>query len=417
MTQSNLVLSAEGTEQVATLTASTVRYEFAHATSKLTSLKYRIVKDGTEQLKLDKLGADGRTVAVRVNAGDRIGIQLGADTKPMFRRQVLYEIVADSGVNIVKISERRGKVDLNAWNDDAVGKHAFKVAPDKAGQWQGQLWGDTWALFSPKYTALEAASILEDVGASDEWIALISRVYEDDLDDAGELQYAQLRGTLTGVKRLRIEMVPDDPTTIFWEASAFNNCRENIRGVYMSADPPATVPLIEYIGRASPLCYYAAFKAAVDARIDEVHLSSGWRPMIGSVLHRVGVGLDVNYLLDDGLKMDRVAMSSQNAQDRYRKHVQIDELESMTSRTPEQNEKLAQLRAQVASLEEKSLVTAYRTMLKQSPHIRQLFAPWFMRATNPNVEDRTGDMNRGQSRNEQIHNDHLHITANDPEIY
>lgn len=73
-----------------------------------------------------------------------------------------------------------------------------------------------------------------------------------------------------------------------------------------SSNQEETPNLIEFVGRVSPLCYYAAFKAAVDARIDEIHLSSGWRLMIGSVLHRVGVGLDVNYLLDDGMRMDRI---------------------------------------------------------------------------------------------------------------
>ncbi|WP_157658566.1 hypothetical protein [Burkholderia ubonensis] len=422
MATSNLTLSQSGTEQVATVTAATVRFEFVHAVSKLTSLKYRIVKNGTTQLALNKLGADEKTVTVQANAGDRVGIQLGADTKPMFRRHVLYEIVVDPGVNIVTIREHRGKVGKDAWNNDKVGQNAFKVAPNQNGRWQGELWGDTWALFSPKYTTAEATTLLHGAGASDDWVAVVCRVYGDDLADAGDAEYAQLRGAHTGVKRLRIAIVPTHPTTIFWEGGAFNNCRENIRGVYLETDPPDTLPLIEFVGRVSPLAYYAAFKAAVDSSIAEIHLSSGWRPMIGSVLHRVGVGLDVNYLLNDGPNhdtpmMDHIEMPSQQAQQRYNESVEIRSLEKLPTRTPEQEAHLAQLRNQAEALKEKPLITAYRTQLKQSPQIRQLFEPWFMRATNPNVPDAVSDMNKGQTPNEKLHKDHLHITANDPEIY
>lgn len=413
----NLTLSQAGAEQISTITAATVRFEFVHAVSKLTSLKYRIVRNGSEQLALNKLGANGKTITVPVCAGDRVGIQLGADTKSMFRRRILYEIVADPGVNIVTIREHRGKVNIGAWNNREVGKGVSKADSNQNGRWQGEMWGDTWALFSPRYTVAEATKILREVGVSEDWIEIVCRIYRDDLSDAGEAQYAQLRGALTGVKRLRIELVLDDPTTIFWENSAFSNCRENIRGTYLAEEPPESIPLIEFVGRVSPLAYYAAFKAAVDARIDEIHLSSGWRPMIGSVLHRVGVGLDVNYLLDDGQKKERVMLASAQANQRYKKSVQILNLEELSYRTPEQDAQLVQLRNQVVTIEETPLVKAYREKLKKSPQIRQLFLPWYMRANNPNVPDKIEDMNKGISNNERLHKDHLHITANDPEIY
>ncbi|AJX14650.1 hypothetical protein [Burkholderia ubonensis] len=50
--------------------------------------------------------------------------------------------------------------------------------------------------------------------------------------------------------------------------------------------------------RTSPRAFAAILKAAWRLNIDTVDLSSSWRPMLGSRLHKMGVGLDVTQIVD-----------------------------------------------------------------------------------------------------------------------
>jgi hypothetical protein len=57
----------------------------------------------------------------------------------------------------------------------------------------------------------------------------------------------------------------------------------------------------QILKRTSPLAYQAVIEAAWKSGIDELEISSTWRPMLGSNQHRMGVALDVLYVddLDD----------------------------------------------------------------------------------------------------------------------
>jgi hypothetical protein len=56
--------------------------------------------------------------------------------------------------------------------------------------------------------------------------------------------------------------------------------------------------------RTSPRAFAAILKAAWRLNIDTVDLSSSWRPMLGSRLHKMGVGLDVTEIVDSSDNID-----------------------------------------------------------------------------------------------------------------
>lgn len=58
------------------------------------------------------------------------------------------------------------------------------------------------------------------------------------------------------------------------------------------------ITVADVLKRTNPLTYKGVIEAAWKSGIDELVLSSTWRPMLGSVLHRMGVGLDVVFVDD-----------------------------------------------------------------------------------------------------------------------
>lgn len=68
----------------------------------------------------------------------------------------------------------------------------------------------------------------------------------------------------------------------------------------------------QILQRTSPLAYKAVIESAWIAGVDEVKISSTWRPMLGSNQHRMGVALDVLYVddLDDKKQPFSVNISS-----------------------------------------------------------------------------------------------------------
>jgi len=58
------------------------------------------------------------------------------------------------------------------------------------------------------------------------------------------------------------------------------------------------VTVADVLKRTNPVTYKGVIEAAWKSGIDELVLSSSWRPMLGSILHRMGVGLDVVFVDD-----------------------------------------------------------------------------------------------------------------------
>jgi hypothetical protein len=71
------------------------------------------------------------------------------------------------------------------------------------------------------------------------------------------------------------------------------------------------------LSRTSPRTFAAILTAAWRLHIDTVMLSSSWRPMLGSILHKMGVGLDLTEFVDSAENIDFL-VHNHGAQDRNR---------------------------------------------------------------------------------------------------
>jgi hypothetical protein len=143
-----------------------------------------------------------------------------------------------------------------------------------------------------------------------------------------------------------------------------NNPRSNITSYGHLADG---------LPRVHPGGFAALLTAAVQARAPAISLSSCWRPCLGSIAHRAGLGLDVTLVGTTAMSLG----------------------------APTRNDPPA-------------MVQDFRRSLTASPRVMQLFDPWFM-------DDLTGDdvaatRNTHQSSNESLHATHLHITVRENKI-
>jgi hypothetical protein len=76
------------------------------------------------------------------------------------------------------------------------------------------------------------------------------------------------------------------------------------RAVANAINTSALTTVQQALRRTSPRAFAAILKAAWRLNIDTIDLSSSWRPMLGSRLHKMGVGLDVTEIADSAENID-----------------------------------------------------------------------------------------------------------------
>jgi hypothetical protein len=133
------------------------------------------------------------------------------------------------------------------------------------------------------------------------------------------------------------------------------------------------------------------FIAAWEAKVDEVEINSGWRPILGAIGHRNGLGLDV-ISLTGTLKLNTGAPFYLEYFPKWKVHVNATKVVD-----PHRGEKL-------------DLINRFRESLyAQKNLVKQVFDPWKMEVdTN---DGRVPLDNRNRTGNEMAHRDHLHVTA------
>ncbi|MCA3162062.1 MAG: hypothetical protein ING27_07930 [Burkholderiales bacterium] len=207
------------------------------------------------------------TIAIKfVKAGQKVALYLGSDAKTKLRNTPPFEVTA-------------GQHDINVVIQETAGKHAADTTvtlkssdkDKKVDTYTGTLNGDLWMKISQKFSAADVDAELP-ADAAPELKEAIKKIYSGQFDSP--MPDLKLEVSLGDKKSIQLN----------WQTAAFNNCRQNITQVDVVND---------VIPRANPKTYYAALRAAQLCQLDGLEISSGWRPMIGSVLHRIGVGLDV----------------------------------------------------------------------------------------------------------------------------
>lgn len=353
----------------------TVTYLISTAVSKAAiNLCYAVAVDDVVQdayaNSVGKMQTDGGSIKVTVESGKKVSLFLNSDSVPGRRKNAVYAVtVKDKNVQ-VNITEK-------------MGKHADADTPVAAGsdknteKYKAPLTGDIWLKITHKFTAADVDAAVP-AGTRPEILAAVKSIY-------GGLPTTQL--TL---------IVPASGTqaalTTTFSFEGNENAKNNITKFSVTADG---------LPRVHPACFAAIFKAAVDANVTAISMSSNWRPCLGSIAHRSGLGCDVTNVGGTQMKKAKGFNSNEIALLGKYKAAKAGPAKDAAKKAWEtERDKNQPVHVQ-----------SFRASLQQNPGIKQVFDPWEM-------DSDTGDKvaathNQQNDGNSQLHSHHLHVTARD----
>jgi hypothetical protein len=220
------------------------------------------------------------TPEYRVKCGATVGICIGVDAKAKFRKYPLWQVKADQHDIVVDVFETYGKAH---GLQDKVGKVVNRTEekhgkPHELDCFAARLTGDTWMRSTPKLGDPEVDALPDDQ-ATAAMKAALKRIYKAEFIAVGA-------NFAIDVPRQSNEQ-DSAKVRLLWLAHENANCVDNIVSLNLKQDVPS---------RIHPQAYAAAAKAAHEAGVDEIQFSSSWRPMLGSMPHRLSMGLDLVYL-------------------------------------------------------------------------------------------------------------------------
>lgn len=206
-------------------------------------------------------------IEVEVDAGSEVALYLNSDAHPSYRQNAVYAVTPDKHDVEVTITEKKGK-----HSDADTPTLASSDEKKKLDAYTAPLTGDIWMKVTHKYTASEAAGLMPD-GTSAEVTAAVKSIYEG-----------------LAEKKLSITVPATD-----------TRAEAKLDVVFEDADNPKSNivtfdQLKDGLPRVHPAGYAAIFSAAIDAGVPSLHMSSAWRPSLGSIAHRAGLGVDVSYV-------------------------------------------------------------------------------------------------------------------------
>lgn len=394
---------------------------------------------------------DGR-ISLLVEAGQTVQLFLNSDAHPAFRQHPVYLVKAaedDIEVLITEVAGRHADTDT-----PALAKTSTQDGGGKAVQHMvAKLTGDIWMKVSHRYTIDEVDARLP-AGTTAEVKGAIQKIYGG-LSSASLVIERPAQG-VQAARTLTVNFVDSD------------NPKMNITHYALLRDG---------LPRVHPGGYAAVINAGLDAGVPSIVVSSCWRPLLGSIAHRAGLGLDVSVV--GGTKMNREELRRSlhasgtsphgNGNDKdnvtdaevtafgaYERAIvetkqakaEKDAAEKALADAANSRDsdvvRLARERQSRAAKEfrdapraeqekleawnrerdagEPNHVRQYRVSLLKCACVRQLFDPWFMdydardvAAPEPNMQRPLPPGQRGQS-NEELHANHLHISIDDPKI-
>jgi hypothetical protein len=429
-----------GVTQVPVAGKRKVTYIFKATSSGHLNIPYAVAINGKTQAafsaKPKRVSGAGGKIVVFVEQGEAVSLYLNSDAHPAYRQHPVYAVTAGERDINVLITEKSGK---HADSDVPVrqlDKDAKKEAAKSADDYVAPLTGDIWMKVSHRYTPEEVQGLLPE-GTAPEVAAAVQRIYAG-LPSPELLIALPATGTAPD-KRLTVKFIDSD------------NPRANITRYSLLADG---------LTRVHPGGYAALFSAALDSGIASIRVTSCWRPMLGSIAHRAGLGLDVDYIEDiqinrqalrlgkaNGTKtvtdeevkrfkaFEQAIVARKNAENAFKAAQAASERKGLT---PDQRER-AQADVETAQeavdearksesaarnawnkerdANEPSKVRNYRLSLMQCRCVAQLFDPWFMEDNTKDSIPPEPNMQRGTTTsNERLHSHHLHITVFEPKI-
>lgn len=338
----------------------------------------------------------------KVPYGKEVALYLGNDAKSQYRTTPLFKVKVDEGLTdiVVKVAETSGK------KYDAARElpHNEQTAGTKR-TFSAMLYGRTWMKFSHKFSGSEAKA--EGAGELPEISTALQQIYEG----APTASATTITLSVTKPNKKQLKIV--------WPSSAFGNAMANITTIASLTDAKN-----EIIPRVHPQTYKAFLKAAFEIDAEEMEINSGWRPMLGSVLHRIGVGLDVGRIKANGGNQN-FSRSSTAAEKEYAKLMA--EKRTLTAKkvlTALETKRLSEIKAIESAKaaaatnsirdNESGTLRSFTSKLRANADVKQTFDPWEM---DVNTGDKTPPApNRLVTGNETLHRTHLHITVRDTEL-
>jgi hypothetical protein len=408
-----------------------VTYVFNAVTSDSLSIPYAVSVNGVVPVmfrdKPKRVAGSGGKIEVNVPLGARVAIFLNSDAHPDYRKFPVYLVVVGDHDVLVHIDEKPGKHQ----DSDALAKITDAKVDREV--YRGYLTGDTWMKVSHKYVSGEVDGLMPDNTRS-EVVEAVKQIF-----NVLEKPNLEINTTLQklGKRKLRVEFLDGE------------NPRENINSGYSL--------LGEGLTRAHPAGYAAIFNSALETGVDRLVLTSAWRPMKGTISHRAGLGLDVNFvgtirLNRQELQMKNVIDTPNVSDEEKRLFSEFKSLREAQEKAKDQlnkannkikyisendEELLAAKQAQkkahadYTSLDEKrknaevawnnerdknepAEIRNFRSSLMRCRVISQILDPWFM---DYNTSDQiNGVPNLQVTKDERTHAHHLHITVKDSKI-
>lgn len=391
---------------VAVCARCNVCYEFdTRVTSRDLALPYRVSLNGKVLPSTTRQLSASRKIILQVEPGSRIALFLNSDVHPKFQESSVYEVVVGSNDVHIKITEKGGHCHEGA----VIGMPQHSEGkPGQRGldSYKAALTGDIWMQISHRYTEAEADAMLP----KDMPLAIrdaVLRIYAG-LNSIQLEAHIPATGAVAAMK-MNLRFQESD------------NATKNIKSCSLLQD---------VLPRTHPHAFAALMTEAYTAGVNNISVTSCWRPMHGSILHRAGLGLDVVAISNDNqtVKLNRVGLVTGQANpnvsemERSRYKDLIDAGKKINSAEGSEQKSLSEKYRQNArqkwedalAVGAPKLMNSFRERLQKNHHVSQTFDPWYM---DTNTQDLKNHIpNQQLTPNETLHATHLHITIKDENI-
>lgn len=386
-----------------------VCYEFDTTASNAEglTLPYLVIMDGKiqDQDKQSKLDAS-RRIKVSATTGSKVALFLNSDVHPHYRRNPVYEVTVSECDTLIKITEKIGR---HSHLKSSVGIPMMRRVGNQEAPtacYQANLTGDIWMAISHRYSEAEA-------------IALMSPTTSPSVREAVRSIYRGLPAEKLSISR-NTSHKPNKPSPLTVCFQRSKNADQNIVSCSFLGD---------VLPRTHPCAFEALFSAALHVGITEMLVTSAWRPMHGSIVHRAGLGLDVTSIRDENgeIQINRQGLLepghprnpnvSDPEKESLNKYDMLDKASKNKKHDSQLHDAVAEARRdwekEVASFQPK-LMRDLREHLRTHPMVSQIFDPWYMETNTSSANDKPA--NRQKSPNEVTHDNHLHLTIREPKI-
>jgi hypothetical protein len=233
----------------------------------------------------------------------RIALHIANDAFQENRRFRLFPwIVPDVAHSKVHIYEMRTDLQSAFSSGNNLGstpaENVIAAKPGFANEYFGYLNGDLWLKTSHEFTDNEISQLCPPE-------MLTRSVLGNSAQDSGNTQSVSIDWAHTlqpiynagvGSRSMDAFSVRIPPLGITLKFAA--------RAVANAINASAATTVQQALRRTSPRAFAAILKAAWHINIDTIDLSSSWRPMLGSRLHKMGVGLDVTEIVASAESID-----------------------------------------------------------------------------------------------------------------